>query len=309
MTGRTDLTMTAAIFKRTFRVRNYECDAYGHVNNANYLRYMQETAIDASAAVGWDEARYQAAGTMWLIRETDIEYLAPLHFGDSVEITTWVGDFRRVRSRRFYELRKVGGELVARGSTDWVYINRTTAQPASIPITMISDFAPPDLAMPGDTTETLQVLPSRKKFPPAPPPPPGIFTMTRTAEWRDIDPAGHVNNATYMNYMEEAAIQAAKSFGWSVNRMRAEGFAIVARRHQIEYRTQVQLGDEITVSTYLSDVRRINATRHYIIARAGDGELIAQARSLYVFVNPDTGNIVRVPQDVLNDFAPGIAEG
>ena len=35
---------------RTFRIRHYECDRYGHVNNANYIRYMQEAAMDASAA-------------------------------------------------------------------------------------------------------------------------------------------------------------------------------------------------------------------------------------------------------------------
>ncbi len=93
------------VHKRTFRVRNYECDGYGHVNNANYVRYMQEAALDASAAVGYDEARYNELGHIWLIRETNIEYLRPLRFGDSVEVTTWVGDFRRVRSRRFYELR------------------------------------------------------------------------------------------------------------------------------------------------------------------------------------------------------------
>ena len=40
----------ALTHERTFRVRHYECDSYGHVNHANYLRYMQEAAFDASAA-------------------------------------------------------------------------------------------------------------------------------------------------------------------------------------------------------------------------------------------------------------------
>ena len=35
---------------RAFRARYYECDAYGRVNNVNYLRYMQKAAFDASAA-------------------------------------------------------------------------------------------------------------------------------------------------------------------------------------------------------------------------------------------------------------------
>jgi acyl-CoA thioester hydrolase len=83
---------------RTFRIRYYECDAYGHVNQAQYLRYMQEAAFDASAAAGYDTARYEEMGRTWLIRETEIEYLRPLRYGDSVRVTTWVDDFRRIRS-------------------------------------------------------------------------------------------------------------------------------------------------------------------------------------------------------------------
>ena len=43
---------------RTFRVRYYECDANGHLTSANYLRYMQETAFDASTAAGYGIDRY-----------------------------------------------------------------------------------------------------------------------------------------------------------------------------------------------------------------------------------------------------------
>jgi acyl-CoA thioester hydrolase len=300
--------MPPVIFKRAFRVRAYECDAYGHVNNANYLRYMQEAAAEASAAVGWDETRLRASGHLWFIRETDIEYLLPMKYGDTCDITTWVGDFRRVRSVRCYELHNQRGELVARASTDWVYIDLASGQPASVPPNMIADFAPASLAAPADLTDTLQMSTQRRKFPPAPAPPPGMYTQKRTVEWRDVDAAGHVNNATYLNYMEEAGVQAAKSVGWSINRMRAEGFAIVARRIQIEYRLQAALGEELTVSTFLSDVRRANATRHYIIARAEDGALVAQARGVFFSVDPDKGQIVRMPTAMLDDFALSISE-
>ncbi len=57
----------------TFRVRFYECDAFGHVNNATYLRYMQEAAFDASTAVGYSPAHYAEMNRQWLVRETDIE--------------------------------------------------------------------------------------------------------------------------------------------------------------------------------------------------------------------------------------------
>ena len=159
------------IHKRTFRVRSYECDFNGHVNHANYLRYMQEAALDASAAVGYDEARYNALGHIWLIRETNIEYLHPLRFGDSVEVTTWVGDFRRVRSRRFYELRntrkrRTGGERI-----DRLGLHRARKwAPARVPPEMVAAFSPEG---------TPEEAERRDPFPAAPPPPPGVFTMRR----------------------------------------------------------------------------------------------------------------------------------
>ena len=55
---------------RTFRVRYYECDAFGHVRGVSLLRYMQEAAFDASAAAGYDMAHYEELKRLWLVRET-----------------------------------------------------------------------------------------------------------------------------------------------------------------------------------------------------------------------------------------------
>src|SRR5574337_297229 len=162
-------------FTRTFRVRSYECDAYGHVNNANYLRYMQEAAFDASAAVGYDVKRYEELGQYWLVRETEIEYFKPLKYGDEFEIKTWVVDFRRVRSRRTYEFRLTGSaEIMARGLTDWVYLDQATQRPANVPPEMIQAFAP-------DGEEVVKQ--SRESFPKPPPPPPEVFKMRRRVMW------------------------------------------------------------------------------------------------------------------------------
>ena len=131
---------------RAFKVRHYECDGYGHLNHANYVRYMQETAFDASAAAGYDLPRYEQLGHNWLVRETDIQYLLPLHYNDRVAITTWVMDFRRVRSRRAYEFRhEHSGEVAAKAVTDWVYLNTETGRPAAIPAEMMVAFFPEGL--------------------------------------------------------------------------------------------------------------------------------------------------------------------
>ena len=67
---------------------------------------MQETAFDASAAVGYDVARYEAIGRQWLVRETDITYLRPLVYGDTVIVKTWAVSYTHLRSD---ERRRSGG--------------------------------------------------------------------------------------------------------------------------------------------------------------------------------------------------------
>lgn len=287
-------------YSRTFRVRYYECDAYGHLNNANYLRYMQETAFDASAAAGYDLQAYEALGHFWLIRETDIEYRRPLRYDDSVTVTTWVANFRRARSQRVYEFQGPDGGLAARAVTDWVYLDAGTGKPATIPEEMKAAFFPE--GVPDD-------VPPRERFPDAPPPPPGVFTLRRHVEWRDLDPQWHVNNANYLAFCEEAGIRIGEAYGWSFERMREEGFGLVARRTQIEYRLPAVLTDELDVATWVSGMRAASGLRHYLISRASDGAVVARALTHVVSVNPETGRPVRVPRAFVEDFAPNIVAG
>ena len=283
---------------RKFRIRHYECDALGHLNHANYVRYMQETAFDASAAAGYDRKAYNALGRYWLIRETEIEYLKPSQYGDTLLIKTWVMDFHRVRSRRAYEIRLHGSdEIVAKASTDWVFLESSSNRPAKIPTEIKKAF------FPEGPPETFPVL---EKFPQPPPPPKGKFTMNLTAAWHDLDPVQHVNNANYLKYTEECGMQAIATHGWPINRMIDEGFAIFIRQQQIQYLQPAQLGDDLLISTWVSNVRRSSATRHYIIQRKSDQANLAVIHSKGVWVDLKTGQPIRIPESLLSDFAANI---
>lgn len=289
------------VHERTFRVRHYECDAYGHVNNTHYLRYMQETAFDASAAVGYDVARYAALGQHWLVRETEIEYLTPLRYGDAVRVKTWVADLRRVRSRRQYELYNAAtGELAARASTDWVYLNSATGQPATVPPEMALAFFPEGAPPPA---------PPRPHFPEPPAPPRGAYRMRRQVLWQDIDMAGHVNNAQYLAYMSDAGFETARAFGWPARRCTEAGFGILVRRHHIEYRQPALLDDEVEVATWLFNPRRVTVQRAFTVTRPSDGALLARAEVLYVWVDLSTGQPMRIPGQLMVDFEANIAAG
>jgi acyl-CoA thioester hydrolase len=266
---------------RTFRVRHSECDIHGIVRDASYLRYMEATAFDASAAAGFDQPRYMALGRMWLIRETWIEYLGALRMGDAAVVTTWVADFRRVRSRRAYTVRHAAtGDLVARAHTDWAFIDLATGRPAVIPADLIAAFFPEGLP---DQPEP------RERFPAAQPPEQGALTYQRHVDWRDLDTAGHVNNAVYLDYVEDAARRHCADCGWPLDRLAAEGVDLATCYHRMEYRQPALPQDQLDVSTWgLTIGGADSGLRHTTIKRVSDGELLAQAHTAWRCVNAST---------------------
>ncbi len=282
-----------------FKVRFYECDLYGHVNNANYLRYMQEAAFEASAAAGYDPQRYAQMGRIWYAHATDIEYIRPAKYGDTVAVKTWVADFRRVTSRRAYELHSITmGALIARATTDWAFLDAATQKPAAIPDELIRAFFPEGLP---------ERHLHREKFPSAPPAPKGAYRLRRRVQWRECDSAGHVNNAIYAEWAEECGMQCIAHYRWPVTRMAAAGVGIFYRRMWIEYLRPALFDDEIEVVAWLSEVKRATAMRHFTVTRLSDSALLARINVLGVCADVRTGAPRRIPQAMLDDFAPNIA--
>jgi acyl-CoA thioester hydrolase len=108
-------------------------DANGHANNVEFVRWMQEAAISHAAASGCTAATEAAVAT-WVVRSHHIEYLRAAFAGDSVQVRTWVADFRRAFSLRKYEFVRGGdGAILARGETDWVFVDGSTGRPRSVP--------------------------------------------------------------------------------------------------------------------------------------------------------------------------------
>ena len=120
-----------AVFSYTFIVPQSAIDENGHVNNVAFVQWMQDAAaIHHPQAIGYRPLE----GTTWYAREHRIEYLLPAFLGEEIEVRTWISEIRRVRVRRQYEfLRKSDGKVIARGETDWVYVDAKTGRPISIP--------------------------------------------------------------------------------------------------------------------------------------------------------------------------------
>ncbi len=122
-----------AIYRDEFTVPETAIDGNGHVNNVAYVQWMQDIAIAHFAATGGVGLMHDMGGT-WVARSHHIEYLRPAFAGDRIEASTWVANLRRVRSLRRYEFTRVSdGKTLARGETDWVFVDAVSGRPCTIP--------------------------------------------------------------------------------------------------------------------------------------------------------------------------------
>jgi acyl-CoA thioester hydrolase len=116
-------------------------DLNGHVNNVEYLRWMQDAALLHSDALGCTQAT-KAAGATWVVRTHRIEYFRPAFAGDEVSILTWVANVRRVQSLRKYRVVRLPDKsLLADGETDWVFVDAQSGKLRSIPKDIKALFA------------------------------------------------------------------------------------------------------------------------------------------------------------------------
>jgi acyl-CoA thioester hydrolase len=133
-------------YEYEFEVGSGTIDANGHVNNVEFVRWMQDAAVRHADARGLTAAT-RDAGATWVVRSHRIDYLRPAVAGDRVKVTTWVADFRRAFSLRRYRFtRSADGAVLAKGETDWVFVDVKAARPKSVPEELkgLFEVAPPD---------------------------------------------------------------------------------------------------------------------------------------------------------------------
>ena len=127
-------------YQHRFTISGDVIDENGHVNNVAYVSWMQDMAIRHANAAGGTDATH-AVGCTWVAREHRIQYLVPCYMGEEIEATTWVENLRKVQSMRKYEfVRLSDGKLIARGETNWVFVDMQSGRPKAIPDTVRACF-------------------------------------------------------------------------------------------------------------------------------------------------------------------------
>jgi acyl-CoA thioester hydrolase len=101
----------------------------------------------------------------------------------------------------------------------------------------------------------------------------------------DIDELGHVNNVTYLRWVQDAAVA-----HWTAAAPAAEQARLfwIVLRHEIDYLHPAHLDDRLAAFTWVGTCTRLRFDRHTEIRRADDGRVLARARTVWCPIDATT---------------------
>ncbi|GAB3323769.1 acyl-CoA thioesterase [Haloplanus rallus] len=109
--------------------------------------------------------------------------------------------------------------------------------------------------------------------------------------FRDVDAMHHVNNAVYATYLEQARVD----YYADVLGVGLDDIDTVLVNLEIDYRSQIELDDTVTVAMGVRDIGKSSVTMGYEV-RVGD-RVAATAETVQVYVDSDGGGSRPLPAD------------
>ena len=128
-------------------------------------------------------------------------------------------------------------------------------------------------------------------------PTPFVTTITALAE--HIDEMGHVNNAVWVQWLQEVATRHWQAVADPAH---LDAYLWVVSRHEVDYRGNVREGDVVSAKTWVGESPRGARFDRFVEFTGPDAKLVVSAKSTWVMVERVTGRISRIPPDVATPF-------
>jgi len=126
-----------------------------------------------------------------------------------------------------------------------------------------------------------------------------FFEVKIEIKAEDIDDLNHVNNAIYVKWMDEVAFT---HWAHLTKNQPITDTIWVVSRHEIDYKSEAFLGDEITAKTYVGNTKGVTSER-FIEFYKGD-TLLAKSKTIWVLLDAKSYKPVRIRENILNLLQP-----
>lgn len=125
-------------YRTTITATDDDIDELGHVNNAVWVRWIQDVAVAHWAAVASPE---HVDAYVWVVTRHEIDYRGNVSAGEQVTAETWVGEPPRgARFDRLMRFTGADGRVKVEAKTTWAILDRTTGRILRVPREVADPF-------------------------------------------------------------------------------------------------------------------------------------------------------------------------
>lgn len=135
------------------------------------------------------------------------------------------------------------------------------------------------------------------------------FSTTVEVRWRDVDALGHVNNAVYLTYLEQARIHYLRELGLVSNA--PDDIGMILAEVTCTYHSPLAMGERVTIWIRVSQLGNSSFIFEYRI-EGEDGRLAATARSVQVCYDYQAGRSLSIPdrwRAAITAYEPALGGG
>ena len=126
-----------------------------------------------------------------------------------------------------------------------------------------------------------------------------LFEQKHIVTSNEIDEYNHVNNVVYVQWMQNISDAHWKELSKNVTNLDYVWFVI---RHEVDYKNQAVLGDEVTLKTWVGKTEGIKSVRHFEIYR--DETLLVKSQTTFCLLDATTKKPRRITKEVTNLLLP-----
>ncbi|WP_028892003.1 thioesterase family protein [Tenacibaculum sp. 47A_GOM-205m] len=126
-----------------------------------------------------------------------------------------------------------------------------------------------------------------------------IFEQKHIVTANEIDEYNHVNNVVYVQWMQNISDSHWKELSKKATNIDYVWFVI---RHEVDYKNQAVLGDEVTLRTWVGKTEGIKSIRHFEIYR--DETLLVKSQTTFCLLDAVTKKPKRITKEVTNLLLP-----
>ena len=126
-----------------------------------------------------------------------------------------------------------------------------------------------------------------------------IFTYPITARPEHIDELGHVNNAVWVQWIQEVALAHWYSFADPAHQ---DDYIWVVVRHEIDYLRPAYDSETLTGRTWVGEAPKGARFDRHMEFVGGDGMVRVRAVTQWAIIDKAAGRPIRVPPEVVAPF-------